>query len=364
MKAIFLSIVFVHGLIHSLGFIKAFGIREIQALDAPISKSIGFLWLSALGLFMLFGLGYLLNSKNNWWLGLLAALLSQILIFLYWKDAKFGTLPNILVLFAVLFSYSEASFSAFFENERKTILSSASTQHTNTLTEVDIESLPSPVKKWLINSGAVGKNKTYNGKITQKALMKLKPAQKNWYTATALQYTVTDQPAFIWKVQVKANPLMWFLGRDKFQGGRGSMMIKMNSVLRIVDEKGAKIDEGSLQRFLGEMVWFPSLAISPYISWKPIDRNSAEASMSFNGTKGRGRFFFNDKGEFVKFSALRFQGNEPNAGRKEWILNVNGYKTFEGIKVPSMLNATWKLDDGDWTWLEMEIIDIDYDVHE
>ncbi len=364
MKAVFLTIVFVHGLIHSLGFIKAFGIRDIKALSASISKPIGLLWLSALGLFMLFGLGYLLNSKNIWWLGLFAALLSQILVFLYWKDAKFGTLPNILVLLAVLLSYSEASFSALFENERKTILASASAQSTITLTEVDIESLPSPVKKWLINCGAVGKNKTCNGKITQKALMKLKPGQKNWYAATALQYTVIDQPAFIWKVQVKANPWMWFLGRDKFQKGKGTMMIKLNSVLKVVDEKGAKIDEGSLQRFLGEIVWFPSLAISPYVTWKPIDSNSAEASMSFNGTKGRGTFFFNDKGEFVKFSALRFQGNEPNAGRKEWILNVNGYKTFEGIKVPSMLNATWKLDNGDWTWLEMEIIDIDYDVHD
>ncbi|MDN5330561.1 MAG: hypothetical protein PWP35_2348 [Bacteroidales bacterium] len=37
------------------------------------------------------------------------------------------------------------------------------------------------------------------------------------------------------------------------------MLIKVNSLIPVVNEKGNKLDEGTLQRYLGEIVWFPSL---------------------------------------------------------------------------------------------------------
>jgi len=58
------------------------------------------------------------------------------------------------------------------------------------------------------------------------------------------------------------------------------------------------------------------------------------------------------------------QGNEPDSERKEWILTVDDYAVFEGIKVPSKIKATWKLDAGEWTWLHLEITDIQYNVSE
>jgi hypothetical protein len=41
-------------------------------------------------------------------------------------------------------------------------------------------------------------------------------------------------------------------------------------------------------------------------------------------------------------------------------LTVDDYKVFGGIKVPSKMKATWILDDLDWTWLELEIADMEY----
>lgn len=50
------------------------------------------------------------------------------------------------------------------------------------------------------------------------------------------------------------NPLLFFLGRDKFEAGRGDMLIQLNALFTVVNEQGEKIDEGALQRYLGEMV--------------------------------------------------------------------------------------------------------------
>jgi len=57
---------------------------------------------------------------------------------------------------------------------------------------------------------------------------------------------------------------------------------------------------------------------------------------------------------------LRYKGNEADAKRYKWVLLVEEYKTFEGIKVPSRMTATWKLEKEDWTWLKLEVIDIKY----
>lgn len=161
-------------------------------------------------------------------------------------------------------------------------------------------------------------------------------------------------------VDLKMNSFLNFKGRDKFEDGKGEMLIKMNSLFNVVDECGEKIDEGSLQRFLGEMVWFPSLALKGYISWEQINENTAKATMSYKGSSGSGTFYFNSNGELTKFSALRFKGNEAGAKRYQWEINITDYGTFEGIKVPVKMTSTWKLDNEDWTWLKMEVTDIRY----
>jgi len=151
-------------------------------------------------------------------------------------------------------------------------------------------------------------------------------------------------------------------GRDKFTDGKGEMLIRLNSLLNVVNEKGPKMDEGTMQRFLGEMVWYPSAALSPYVTWDPLDDRSAKATMSYLGTSGSGVFYFNENGDFTRFSAMRFMGNEPGAKRHEWIIRVKDYATFDHIRVPSKMEALWKLEQGDWTWLQLEIEDLQFNI--
>jgi len=44
-KVIFASIITIHGLIHLMGFVKAFQLAEINQLTKAIPKPIGLLWL-------------------------------------------------------------------------------------------------------------------------------------------------------------------------------------------------------------------------------------------------------------------------------------------------------------------------------
>ena len=123
------------------------------------------------------------------------------------------------------------------------------------------------------------------------------------------------------------------------------------------DGPNLQINEAALQRFLGEMVWYPSAALSDYVIWKDLGPQTAKSTMTLDGLSVSGIFTFDKDGHVKNFSALRYQGSGPEAKRSEWKVNVTSIKEFDGIMVPASGEVTWKLDSGDWTWAKFEIQD-------
>ncbi len=360
MKYIFSILIFLHGAIHIMGFVRGFKIAQISNLQTDISLFSGIFWLVAFLLFTLSAVYFALDKDVWLYFAIPAIIISSILIESTWSDAKYGMILNVIILAVVVVSLSSCSMNKMIARETEKMLGTAKTPEPVIITEAATQHLPAPVQRWIHSTGIIGKPAINNAHVTQKALMKMKPEQQDWYAAQAEQYTTMNPPAFIWQVNMKMAPLIKIRGRDKFADGKGEMLIKINSLINVVNEKGSRMDEGTLQRFLGELVWYPSLALSPHIAWEAIDNTSAKATMTYKETTGSGTFYFNEKGDFVKFVALRFMGNKADSKRYPWVLTVDDYAVFDGIKVPSKMKATWKLDEGDWTWLDLEITAIEY----
>ena len=315
MKYIFSVLIFLHGAIHFMGFIKGFKIVQISNLQTDISSVSGIFWLVGFLLFTLSAIAYVFG-KDFWsYIAVSAILISCGLILITWGDAKYGMIPNVIILVVAIFSFSSCSMNKMITRETEEILEAAKSSDPVIITDSDIQKLPVPVQQWIENTGIIGKPAIIRASVKQKALMKMKPQQQDWYVAQAEQYTTMNPPAFIWTVNMEMSPLIKIRGRDKFFGGMGEMLIKMNSIINVVNEKGPRMDEGTLQRFLGELVWFPSLALSPYIEWEAIDKTTAKATMTYKECTGSGTFYFNENGDFVKFVALRFMGNKADAKR-------------------------------------------------
>lgn len=228
------------------------------------------------------------------------------------------------------------------------------------ITAADLQQLPSPVASWLKRSGVVGKPHVQQVWLSQQSVMRMSPEKERWSRAISEQLFDAEDPSFTWQVKMKMGPVSIIRGKDVFENGKGSMHIRLFGLIPVVNESGPRIDEGSIQRFLGEIAWFPHAALKPYITWEQIDTHSAKAVIESHGTRGEGTFYFNSEGDFTRFSALRYKGNDTDAQRKEWVIDATAYATFSGIRVPSELQATWKLEEGDWTWLKMEIEDVTY----
>jgi hypothetical protein len=99
LKILILFVIIIHGIIHVLGFVKAFNYAEIKELKLPISKPLGIIWLFAFFLFIIAAILYILSLKYWLLVAITATVVSQFLIIISWQDAKFGTIINILLVF-------------------------------------------------------------------------------------------------------------------------------------------------------------------------------------------------------------------------------------------------------------------------
>lgn len=106
MKWVLIGLLTLHGLIHLLGFVKTWDIVDVKALSnqttiplagAPL-RAFGLVWLAVCAAFLL--AGALLAMGIGAWLplALVAAVASQVVIILWWQDARAGTIPNLIVL--------------------------------------------------------------------------------------------------------------------------------------------------------------------------------------------------------------------------------------------------------------------------
>jgi len=99
---LFAFIIFMHGLIHLVGYSKAFRYSELKNMTVPISKTVGIMWISVCLLFIATAVLYLLKTDFWWIIGLVSVVLSQTVIILGWKDAKYGTIANLIILVIII----------------------------------------------------------------------------------------------------------------------------------------------------------------------------------------------------------------------------------------------------------------------
>lgn len=274
-----------------------------------------------------------------------------------------GVLLIVIVVFILLLSQiSHNNFQKTAEKTAKEIINKGNQKEIKPVLKKDIEDLPGPVQRWMSYSQVLGKDKIVNVRLKQKGLMKTKPDQKGMET-DAVQYFNLEQPSFIWIAEVKMRPFLYFAGRDTYLEGKGEMLIKVLSLFPVVNETGSEINQGTLTRYLGEIVWFPHAALSQYIKWEEIDSNSAKATMSYKGTEASAVFNFDDQGRVTEYICDRYYTDDQGYSLEKYYVPVWDYKEFSGIKVPTKGKAIWRLDTGDFEYYSLEIIDIEYNIN-
>ena len=111
-------------------------------------------------------------------------------------------------------------------------------------------------------------------------------------------------------------------------------------------------------RWLGESVWFPTnLLPSENLQWSRIDSTSAKLTFSYNNIEIFYIVSFNDKGEITQMTTERYM----NEDLETWVGKLMNYKEINSVIIPTEIEAIWKLEEGDYSYVRFNIKKIEYD---
>jgi len=242
------------------------------------------------------------------------------------------------------------------------LFSSQSKVERKVVTEDDIRDLPEPVQRYLRYTGIIGRQRAAFVRLKQTGAMRPKPDGK-WFPLKAEEYYTVDNPGFVWKGRMAIAPLISAEAQDMYLNGQGNMHVKLISAINIVNAKGKDMDEASLMRYFNEMQWFPSSLVSGNVKWEAIDANSARSTLTDRDMTVSALFCFDKEGKITNFIAER--GRSTDGGkvvRTTWSTPISEYGTYgNGLRLPSKGEAIWHLDSGEFSYIKLEITEVEYD---
>ena len=348
-----------------MGFAKAFGYGNFTQLTKEISKPMGVLWLST-GIFFIICIALYLLKKDSWvYFALIAVILSQILIFNSWHDAKFGTIANVIILLVTIIGFFQIKFKNEYRNEVKIGLEQSKNLQKTVLTESEIAYLPEPVKKYIRYTGFIGKPIVNNFRIDFSGKIR-DHAKPVWMELTSEQYNFIKTPTrlFYLDATMKGLPVGGF---HCFKNGVASMDIRLLSIFKVEYQKGDVMNESETVTFFNDMcVMAPGTLIDRRIEWLEVVGNKVKASFTNNEITISAWLYFNEKGEMVNFvsedrSAL---GANGITSKHKWSTPLRDYKNINGYRLASYAEAVYTYPEGDFTYATFELKNILYNLVE
>jgi hypothetical protein len=359
LRYILAFIIFMHGLIHFMGFAKAFNYGNMKQLTIPITKPIGVLWMVTAFLFIITVILFLLKKEYWWMIAVVAVILSQVVIIMSWKDAKFGTIANIIVLVAAVAGWGSSRFENSWKKDVEENLQHNSSATNELLTEADLQHLPPPVQQYLKYTGVLNKPKVKNMRIVFAGEMRDKG--KDYFPFRSVQYNFFNEPARLFFMKGKMFGVT-VPGYHHYKNSKAVMDIRLFGLFPIVQKSGDIMDKAETVTLFNDMcLMAPATLIDKRIEWQVIDSNSVKAIFTNHNISISANLYFNDKGQLIDFvSSDRTAVSDMK--QHTWSTPISEYKTFGGYTIFSSGDAVWHYPDGKFVYGKFNTKEVEYNV--
>lgn len=364
MRIVLSVILVLHGLIHAMGFAKAFDYAKLEQLKLPISRPMGLLWLVA----GLLTVGAALAPwRSFYWICVPAIVLSQIAICSSWSDAKFGTLANVIAVLAVVYSiaaYGPRSLrSEYSADVARAVVGTASGE---ILTEAALQRLPPPVQRYLRFSGAVGQKRPSNFRAHWKGRIR-GAATDPWMDFVAAQvntYGATQDRLFFMDAVMKGLPVDVY---HRFVGDSATARVKVLSLVSMVNMKGPQMNHAETVTLFNDIALIaPAWLADPAIRYEAIDERSARAFFTRGSESISAVLEVAPSGMLVNFvSDDRSMAGKDGTTftRVRWTTPLKEERKYGPYRLGSRGEARWHpTSEPDFAYIELELIDVEYDL--
>ncbi len=232
------------------------------------------------------------------------------------------------------------------------LLSSAHASTEHTFSYEQLAGLPEPVQRYFRHVLPEGIPYIRTVRLRHDGRFKTSVGA-DWTDIGGEQHFTTEPPGFIWRGKTQ-----WFTARDQYVAGRGQLVVYLLSLIPVVNVQGETTDQGELLRWLGESVWFPTnLLPREHLQWFPVDDHSAQLKFEHNGLTINYHVHFNEQDEITHVETQRFMTPKQ---QEIWVGKLSDYQRINDVLVPTRIRATWKLPEGDHTYVDFRVQEIEY----
>lgn len=226
------------------------------------------------------------------------------------------------------------------------------------LTEADLVSLPPPVSKYLVRSGITGRKRISSAYVKHSG--KFRPgADKSFVPIKGEYFLTTKKPSFCWFGTIRLFPGITISAFDSYFNGHGRMLIKLMSFFKIADSRSSETSLSALGRCIAEMTMAPSFFMNEQIQWLSYDSDKAKCRITDSGLQVEANLHFKSSGILDRIEIQRLY-DRGNGKFTTELFTAKGCATrdFNGVKVTSVLDGYWNLDEGDLHYVHFIIDEI------
>lgn len=265
-----------------------------------------------------------------------------------------NVLLTIISLIVLILLFGTLIHNQKLKREISSLYNSSAIISDKTFNYKQLEGLPTVVQSYFKHVLKEGQSYINNVRLKHDGNFKTAKGKK-WSKIRGKQYFTTKNPGFIWNGEIGI-----VSAKDMYLNDKGSLTIKLLNFFKIAEEKGKTINQGELLRWLGESVWFPTnLLPSDNLKWEAIDDKSAKLLFNYKDLELFYIVTFNDNNEIIKLETNRFMDANTI---KPWVGECSNYQKINGMKIPFNIKATWKLDDGNYNYVDFNIKKIEYNI--
>ena len=354
-----------HGLIHMMGFAKAFGYAELPQFTQPVSRELGLLWLAAGLLVMASAVLLVASPRSVWFVGAVALVTSQAVILTAWHDAWAGTAANVVMLLLVAlgwFTEGPRSFRAQFERDVEAGL--ARPLDAPVVTDADLAPLPEPVQRYLRATGVVGQPRVRNYRLRFRGRIRSAP-DAGWMPFEADQQSFADQPTrlFLMRARMYALPVPV---DHRLIDGHATMQVRIAGAIPLVDARGDVMDRSEAVTLFNDMcLLVPGTLIDTGITWEPVDARTVRARFTNGAQTITATLLFGEDGLLTNFVSDDRSRSSPDGKaftRLRFSTPVRDYRDFGSVHLAAYGEARWLLPEGEFTYGEFELQEVAYNV--
>ena len=267
-----------------------------------------------------------------------------------------GVILAVVGLLMVWFNISYSPLKKQFEKDTKRLTAENKLETGGEVfTEKDFEHLPSVIRRYIENSGYIGKEKMSYLKMEYRdvdfrtgqngAKLKMDYTQYN-FVKEPCRMALDDASMF-------GVP---FQGYDYYEDGKGGMKGVIAKLITLFDQTGEEMDKACLVTFLAESLFVPTVLMQDYVTFEQTGEYEVKGTITYKGQTVSGIFKFNEQYEMESFRTL-----DRKDDKTPWTAQCSDYEVSEsGIKVPTKFKAVWNYSDGDFVYFDGKISSITY----